>query len=99
MLSVFKTFKKEGNDISGYAKAVRYNKLQQKRKAESNKLKYPKGFDITIADVITDYSLNGEEIRKLGEMTYERKIAHATFGHMVFYRRATIERVFEREQA
>lgn len=56
--------------------------------------KYPKGFDITLMDAISQYQLNEEQIKRLGTETHDRTIAHAFIGHQVYYRRVTIERMF-----
>lgn len=83
MALVFKTFKKGGD----YLKGKRHNPI-------NDGPKYPKGFDITLADVISRYMLTHNQIEKLGEMTAKREIANATYGNNVFYRKATIERLF-----
>lgn len=62
-------------------------------------LKPPKGFDISLADVISEFHLGVDKIQVLGEMTAKRQIAHAIVGHNVYYRRATIERLFDGKQA
>lgn len=53
-------------------------------------------FNILLADVILKYNLTEKDIQKLGEMTATRQIAHATVGHAVYYRKETIERLFNR---
>lgn len=59
----------------------------------------PKGFDISLADVISEFHLGVDEIQFLGEMTAKNQIAHAVIGHNVYYRRTTIERLFNEKQA
>lgn len=57
-------------------------------------MKYPKGFDIKLSDAISELNLNEDQIKQLGLMTARRRIACAFVGHEVYYRRATIERLF-----
>lgn len=63
------------------------------------KPKPPKGFDISLADVISEFNLGVDEIQFLGEITAKNQIAHAVVGHNVYYRRTTIERLFNGKQA
>lgn len=66
---------------------------RQREKRESKKF-YPKGFDIALADVILEFNLDEKQIQHIGELTATRQIAHATVAKNVYYRRATIERIF-----
>lgn len=59
------------------------------------KINYPKGFDMTLAQVISEFDLNDNQIQKLGNLTATRQIANAFVGKNVFYRRATMERLFK----
>lgn len=78
-----------------YGEAMRRMRQREKRNEKLNKGKlYPKGFDVTLADVISDYNFSQEQIQRLGQMTVDREIAKATVGRNVYYRRETIERVF-----
>lgn len=61
---------------------------------KDTEVRYPKGFDITLANVISNYMLTHDQIRQLGNMTANREIANAKVGGNMFYRRATIERLF-----
>ncbi|NLD21666.1 MAG: hypothetical protein GX664_04170 [Bacteroidales bacterium] len=65
----------------------------------NQKPKPPKGFDISLADAILEFHLGVDEIQFLGELTAKRQIAHAVVGHNVYYRRSTIEGLFNGKQA
>lgn len=67
--------------------------LRARRSAD---IRPPKGFDITLLDVVETYKLNSDELYKLGELTATRGIANARIGNEVFYRRAQVERIFNR---
>lgn len=77
--------------MSGFAKMMTANRHQQNRR------RAPKGFDILLADAIIKLNLNEEQIKELGMLTAKGKIAHATMGNEVYYRRGTLERVFNLE--
>ena len=68
--------------------------MQQQAATNDHVIKPPKGFDIMLADAISQFKLTLEQIEKLGAMTYNREIASAQIGTRVYYRRATIERLF-----
>jgi hypothetical protein len=48
----------------------------------------PKGFDITLTQLVERHELAVEQIRELGRLTTTRRsgLAHATVGQMVWYR-------------
>lgn len=73
-----------------YGNAVKAQKQNQKRQMRI----YPKGFDMTLADVISEFNLNEDQIKQLGEATVNRKIASAMTGRNVFYRKSTIVGMF-----
>lgn len=63
-------------------------------RSSAPEVKAPKGFDILMQDAISQFNLDGEQIKKLQHMTANREIANAQLGYYVYYRRATIERLF-----
>jgi hypothetical protein len=73
---------------------LKYGELVRRQKADEKRGMMPAGFDISLANVMTEYNLDDKQIRQLGELTATRQIASATVGHNVFYRKATIERLF-----
>ncbi|MNB69334.1 hypothetical protein D3C75_158620 [compost metagenome] len=67
--------------------------LKTVRKAVNNA---PKGFDINMIEIMTEYELTLEQVKELGRLTAMRGgIAHATVGHNVYYRRRQIEDLFK----
>lgn len=77
-----------------YGQSVRFKKAQEKRdELIKNKTWAPAGFDISLADAISELDMDHEQIRLVGELTAKRQIANAKVGRNVFYRKATIERV------
>lgn len=70
------------------------NIAQSKARRERKGSWYPKGFDITLADAMSELNLNMDQIKILGDMTKDRKIASATIGQQVFYRRRTLQELF-----
>lgn len=74
-----------------FGEALRRQKQREKREAKKF---CPKGFDISLADVISELNMNEDQIKLVGELTATRKIAHAFVGNNVFYRKATLERLF-----
>lgn len=54
------------------------------------------GFDIKLADAITELKLTHDEIAFLGRETKARRVANAKSGHQTYYRKATLVRLFNR---
>lgn len=70
-------------------------KVQDKRDQQhKSKTWTPAGFDISLADAISELDMDKKQIQLVGEMTALRQIANAKVGRNVFYRRATLERLF-----
>lgn len=67
--------------------------LMMARARERNVSKPPKGFDITLVQVMDDYNLTEAQLKHLGELTADKRssLAHASVGNMVWYRRHQIE--------
>lgn len=63
------------------------------------KTKPPEGFDIILANAILQLDLNEEEIMELGRLSTTRRsgLAHATFGHNVWYRERQLRELFGRK--
>lgn len=81
--------------MGAYGQAVRRSRQREKREDAMGKGEfYPPGFDIRLDEVINEYELDEKQIRKLGELIATRTIANAFVGKAVYYRRATIERLF-----
>jgi ethanolamine ammonia-lyase small subunit len=77
-----------------FGQKMRANSIQKKRdEAVQAKTWVPRGFDISLADAISELNMNKEQIQLVGELTATRKIANAKVGRNVFYRKATIERL------
>lgn len=57
----------------------------------------PNGFDITLAQVIGEYDFDMGDIQRLGELTANGEIPNAKLGHQVYYRRSSIESIFNRK--
>lgn len=72
-------------------KKRRQDKVEEKMR---NKTWTPPGFDISLADAISELNIDHDQIKLIGELTAEGKIANAKVGHNVYYRRATLERLF-----
>lgn len=69
--------------------------LKARREIE---LKPPKGFDIDMLTLFIEYDFTEEEVKKLGELTHTRRgIPHAFVGNQVFYRRSSIESIFNKK--
>jgi hypothetical protein len=74
-----------------------YTKWAIQQRQDAKKSPYPqppKGFDISLADAMSEFNLDEKQIKELGELTARREIANAQVGRNVYYRRATIERLF-----
>jgi hypothetical protein len=77
-----------------FGQKMREKRNQDKREEKLNKKTWtPKGFDISLADAISEFDMTHSQIQLVGEMTAKRQIANAKVGRNVFYRRATIERL------
>lgn len=81
--------------MNGFAKATIAQRNREKRE---NASKAPKGFDILLADAISQFDLKQSQISLLNEMTRSRRIASANVGTRVYYRRASLERLFLNEE-
>lgn len=83
--------------MNGFGKYMQQQRAKDKRAIEPY---FPKGFDIALLDVISEFNLSEGEIKQLGELTATKRsgLAHATIGHQVYYRRAQIQRLFRGEQ-
>jgi hypothetical protein len=77
--------------MDGFAKGMIAKRQRDNKETAS---KAPKGFDILLADVISQFNLSIDDLNKLGRMTSDNKIAHAIVGNRTYYRRAAIDRLF-----
>ena len=77
--------------MNGFAKAVIANRNREKREEKSIA---PKGFDILLADAISQFNMSQADIITLNTLTVNRHIASATVGNRVYYRRTSLERLF-----
>lgn len=78
--------------MQGYAKWMMQKKRDKKR--DNKAVTPPKGFDISLADVISMWDINEKQIQMLGGYTARKEVAHRYVGQTVYYRRETIERLF-----
>lgn len=77
--------------MNGFAKAAMANRNREKREEKS---KAPKGFDILLADAISQFDMSQADIITLNTLTVNRQIASASVGNSVYYRKASLERLF-----
>lgn len=66
------------------------NNMSDKKRREPRKF-YPKGFDINLSEVLAEFVMGDEEIKRLGS---DRTIASAYVGNAAYYRRAQLETMF-----
>lgn len=68
--------------------------MSNKKRIEKLNQKYPKGFDIELSELLSEFQIGEEEIKLLG--TKGNGIAYAYIDKKAYYRRSQIEKLFKR---